>query len=756
MASHFFWKPAKLPLQKSFNGLIRSLLYDILKEDHQLTKSAFPRIWEEMMDMKDFPTKLPHSLSSDEIYDGFMTLLGDKTVQNSHRFCFFIDALDEYEDSHQHDHRYMVDALRNWTRICPGQIKLCVSSREQNVFENAFTHDPKIRLQDLTRHDMEAFARSKLEVIGDDVVRERLTGKIVGRSDGIFLWVVLVVKGLRQALEDGRDTDSFETELATLPTELEALFEHLIFSISKPQRRRAYQIFAMVLKHEVLSTKLPLLSCLYFDAYDADDQFAVKGPLVLLSPDTDDNDELYPRYRTQIGRARRLLQGYCKGLLEDRDNPVIGKWSSRPSQLAGTRSIVFVHRTVYEFLQRTDISDTMESYLSGFDVVEAISQAHLADFQATPNRLIDRCYLLEAYREIITTRFHAGKDRSQFGFLHRLECLILERCPGWLENHLNHDQCFIRNIVKDMCYVEYQDTRNPRGPIHEKELNHPTCISAWLGNVTYVYWRIAEIRSLPLPVQVTGITLHCLRHGLTRLETIEDFQTTVTCFETLLDDCRSSSTYFLWPQFLMDLDKLELHTNRKLSRAIGLLIMIFLRKGDQRAFHTTAMTARWLTDQAYVSTRVEGGFILKYLNPKEAVVGRTFHKLLRRSESYRSLEELVKFWELENQSEICELIRHARTGDEKIEQCPDSIDMVHEASQKTSHDDTPVTGIAFQSIEGTDIMVKPGHHSSATSSSNPYESVSMGMPSKFETIRSHSNRIVGTSTVVALLGRMNT
>jgi hypothetical protein len=114
--------------------------------------------------------------------------------------------LDEYEDSLQHDHKYMVDALRDWTLISPECIKLCVSSREDNVFENAFPHNLRIRLQDLTRHDMEHFARSRLEEIHDDSLRERLTLDIVKRSDGIFLWVVLVVKELRQALEDGRDT----------------------------------------------------------------------------------------------------------------------------------------------------------------------------------------------------------------------------------------------------------------------------------------------------------------------------------------------------------------------------------------------------------------------------------------------------------------------------------------------------------------------------------------------------------------------
>ncbi|KAI4614216.1 uncharacterized protein J4E87_009613 [Alternaria ethzedia] len=203
MASHFFWKPAKLHLQKSLNGLERSLLYQLLLSHRELTKNAFPGIWEQRMSIKDGRMELPHSLSSDEIHDGFMALLRDETVQQSYRFCFFIDALDEHEDIPQYDHKHMVDELRKWTQISPNSIKLCVSSREENVFENAFAKDRRIRLQDLTRHDMECFVRSRLESVQDHNTRERLTSEIVKKSDGIFLWVVLVIKQLRQALEDG-------------------------------------------------------------------------------------------------------------------------------------------------------------------------------------------------------------------------------------------------------------------------------------------------------------------------------------------------------------------------------------------------------------------------------------------------------------------------------------------------------------------------------------------------------------------------
>ncbi|KAI4638617.1 hypothetical protein J4E93_009918 [Alternaria ventricosa] len=257
--------------------------------------------------------------------DALLALLKNEAVQRSYRFCFFIDALDEFEDTPQHDDKYMVDALRSWVQTAPNVIKLCVSSREHNVFVNAFADGPRIRLQELTRHDMECFTQSKLGSIHEAAIRERLTHDIVDRSDGIFLWVVLVIKQLRQALEDGRDTSSFEEELATLPSELEELFEHLLKSIQKSQRKKAYQIFAMVQEHETLPHRLSLLSCLHIDAYQAYGQLAMKEPSTSPKLSTQDGFDPHIWYESQIKKARILLQGYCKGLVEDRPAPEVHK-----------------------------------------------------------------------------------------------------------------------------------------------------------------------------------------------------------------------------------------------------------------------------------------------------------------------------------------------------------------------------------------------------------------------------------------------
>lgn len=91
------------------------------------------------------------------------------------KFCFFIDGLDEYEGDHVDFCRTLMDLAGSL------HIKLCVSSRPWNVFEDSLGRDDnlKVYVQDLTRNDIRAFVRRRLQEHPRwqdlDVPLERLT-----------------------------------------------------------------------------------------------------------------------------------------------------------------------------------------------------------------------------------------------------------------------------------------------------------------------------------------------------------------------------------------------------------------------------------------------------------------------------------------------------------------------------------------------------------------------------------------------------
>ena len=168
------------------------------------------------------------------LLSAFERLARDEATRETHRFCIFLDALDEYEGTHNCDSHYMVQLLQEWVNGSHRTVKVCASSREHNVFEDAFRADQRIRMQDLTKTDMQQYVLERLKNIMGDQDRQRVTGEIVRKSDGIFLWVVLVVKAMREGVNDGHDVSRLERELEMLPTKMEQLFQYLLDSIPAP------------------------------------------------------------------------------------------------------------------------------------------------------------------------------------------------------------------------------------------------------------------------------------------------------------------------------------------------------------------------------------------------------------------------------------------------------------------------------------------------------------------------------------------
>ncbi len=83
--------------------------------------------------------------------------LSDRSL-NRVMMCFFIDGLDEYDGIHSD----VVQLFQKFSAL--ENIKICLSSRPWNVFQNAFGEgrNLKLMLQDLTREDIQIYVKDKL------------------------------------------------------------------------------------------------------------------------------------------------------------------------------------------------------------------------------------------------------------------------------------------------------------------------------------------------------------------------------------------------------------------------------------------------------------------------------------------------------------------------------------------------------------------------------------------------------------------
>ncbi|KAL8733542.1 MAG: hypothetical protein Q9181_003541, partial [Wetmoreana brouardii] len=196
--AYFFWSAGSIQ-QKSVNGLLRSLIYQILTECRELVGC------------------LKFSVAT----------------------CIFIDGLDEINGPYDSILR-LIASLADQENI-----KICLSSRPLLVFEEAFQKAPGLKLQDLTYDSIRLYADVQLS----DIIQKRalynvqdgsrakdLVEEIVGRANGVFLWAVIAIRDIRDGLQGIVDLDELATSIKSLPSELESLFMMMLNRI-KP----AYQ-----------------------------------------------------------------------------------------------------------------------------------------------------------------------------------------------------------------------------------------------------------------------------------------------------------------------------------------------------------------------------------------------------------------------------------------------------------------------------------------------------------------------------------
>ena len=318
IASHYFWS-AGLPIQRSQEGLLRSLLYSLLSQIPKMIASACGERWIK----SDVLTLYNHRWSHLELGDALRKAIQLRELPM--KFAFFVDGLDEYEGDGSSISKLMLDLGR-----CP-DVKLCVSSRPWNIFEDGFGRDPtrKLYVHESTQADIRRYAESRLsdhprwlESSSSDVkLMESLASEITERAQGVFLWVILVIRLLREGITNYDSVADLWKRLESLPVDLEQFFRHILSSVESFYHEKMAGALLIALR---AGDPLPLdIYSLHQDEY-SDEDYALKLPMRLLEQDLEPLNSL----------TSRRLNGWCKGLVETRH-----------------KRVEFLHRTVRDFLR---------------------------------------------------------------------------------------------------------------------------------------------------------------------------------------------------------------------------------------------------------------------------------------------------------------------------------------------------------------------------------------------------------------------
>ncbi|KAI7352978.1 hypothetical protein KC354_g11756 [Hortaea werneckii] len=243
IADHYFWNPGA-PMQKSKEGLLRNLLFQILRQCPDLIETAFPS----RSSSTDFANQYADPWTESELADTLDLIVNHQSQSTS--FCFFLDGLDEYSDPTLELIRYLESLSAR------PHVKLCVSSRPWNEFSQAYGQiiNRHLTLQHLTRTDIKNYIVG--ELINDPLFTHLAPGaeytnaiikKILNRAQGVFLWVDLVIRDLLQGLAEGDDTKQLDLRLEALPSDLECYFRRMLYTLSPIRRRQAARALLVML-----------------------------------------------------------------------------------------------------------------------------------------------------------------------------------------------------------------------------------------------------------------------------------------------------------------------------------------------------------------------------------------------------------------------------------------------------------------------------------------------------------------------------
>ncbi|KAI1766522.1 hypothetical protein GGR53DRAFT_209227 [Hypoxylon sp. FL1150] len=402
IGTFFFWKPGS-HLQKTIKGLIRGLLHRILSECPDLIPLAFPLQWE--LSMHRDVIHIEHN----ECQSALENLIAVSHAGSGHRFMLFIDGLDEFEG----DHSYLIRQLFQWTNKSPN-IKLCISSREWAIFQEAFRDCPKLHLHKLTRLDIQRFVsgrfremRIKTLLSGNDDNRVyHLKKVIIDGSDGVFLWVSLVLRHIQEGLHNGDRIDDLMRLIRSLPTELEHMLQQLLDSIPQHNRKLAYSMFLLT-RLNIPNEGVPLMQCSFLEEYTEDKNFAMNSVTNFL---TKRETEM------RLDRAKKRVYGVCKGFLEVRK-------TFEPSPNLLKDNVHFTHRSIMEFVDSPYLEEKMDMEQPTFDAFDAWCQTYLGLLKRV--RLPQLFFLPDPhYRSYLFFRHRSG-ERDMRSIFHATRLSIL-------------------------------------------------------------------------------------------------------------------------------------------------------------------------------------------------------------------------------------------------------------------------------------------------------------------------------------------
>ncbi|KAI8962922.1 prion-inhibition and propagation-domain-containing protein [Daldinia sp. FL1419] len=334
---HYFFYNMGTYEQKSQEGLSRTLLYQILSEHPFLIPEALPNMWKQLYD-NDGAANLP---SATETKYAFRVLA--TKVSQIGKFCFFIDGLDEFVG----DYLESIDFLKEL--VINPHIKIVVSSRPIPDCVASFGGLPSLDLHHLTRADIKTYVE---EIIGGHKYMQGLLDRhpdeamaimedLVDKSSGVFLWVILACRSLILGFADYDRIHELQRRVDELPPELEEMFQHMLNGINKRHREQGSRMLRICFVARQAQDRLEYSDMTLLGLALIDDDYTSMERIPTMEKG---------RLRSRTGGLLETHWGASRARRENRKHCFCGAWGEDEHDVKIDARVIFMHRTVFEFL----------------------------------------------------------------------------------------------------------------------------------------------------------------------------------------------------------------------------------------------------------------------------------------------------------------------------------------------------------------------------------------------------------------------
>ena len=368
----FFWNAGN-PMQKSTRGLLQSLLYQLLTQEEDLYDNL----------VKTDPTLQSRHLHLVWSPKMLKNLLAAAIGVLSRPLCIFLDGLDEFDE----DENELLGIIKVF-RSRAG-VKICVSSRPSQSYEENFRGCPRLKLQDLTSKSIKIYLRGTLlKSLRDQKFphakpgqSSKLINLILEKAEGVFLWVEVVAKQIVQGLIRRDSWEILLKRVDSLPSNIENIYQRMWNRYQddlKIYADKAHIYFRLVLVEEISLLQFTIATNPDLQQKYLQDDVSVNEAEIM---DRCEDTEIYITTRcaglletSKVAVQPRGWNGPFSASRNDDNNSI--------AKLGLKWRVQFIHRTARDFVSDClSIESACEQVSSNSEVGGAIVRSRCAIWQ---------------------------------------------------------------------------------------------------------------------------------------------------------------------------------------------------------------------------------------------------------------------------------------------------------------------------------------------------------------------------------------